>query len=159
MRLAAGMMRRRPSSLLLPVSEVRTTSPLPSRSGRSACSQEEPSFCTVPRFEGSTSILASRLSTGDEAMVDWGRLRLGHVIGSGASGVCYQGTFAGTAVAIKVLHPQSVTEADLAGLVNECRLMLRLRHPHAQRAGVEHSAADARATVSGAWARPVGRTG
>ena len=63
-------------------------------------------------------------------MVDWGRLRLGHVIGSGASGVCYQGTFAGTAVAIKVLHPQSVTEADLAALVNECRLMLKLRHPH-----------------------------
>ena len=99
------------------------------------------------------------LGSGDEAKVEWSQLQLGKVIGSGTSGVCYRGTFAGTPVAIKVLHPQSVTEADLAGLVNECRLMLRLRHPHAQHAGVENSAADARATVSGAWARLVGRTG
>jgi len=66
----------------------------------------------------------------DEVMVDWSQLTLGAVLGSGASGVCYGGQFFGTQVAIKVLHPQSVSDVSLGALISECKLLLKLRHPH-----------------------------
>ena len=69
------------------------------------------------------------LAACDEVMVDWSHLRLGKVLGSGTTGVCYRGQFSGTQVAIKVLHPQSL-EVGVDALIRECKLLLKLRHPH-----------------------------
>ena len=33
-------------------------------------------------------------------------------------------------MAIKVLHPQSVSDVSLGALISECKLLLKLRHPH-----------------------------
>ena len=85
---------------------------------------------SVASTEPPINEVQQQLAACDEVMVDWSQLRLGKVLGSGTTGVCYRGQFSGTQVAIKVLHPQSVGEVGVDALIRECKLLLKLRHPH-----------------------------
>jgi protein kinase 1 len=63
-------------------------------------------------------------------LIRWDRVTLHDFIGSGTTGDVYQAQYASTEVACKLLRKRQVSEREMQFLVDECQLMLKLRHPN-----------------------------
>ena len=63
-------------------------------------------------------------------VVPWRDVVLDVPIGVGASGAVFTAQYAKVKCAIKILHKARVNEVSKAALVEECELMLQLRHPN-----------------------------
>lgn len=104
----------RPSSSTLPerntyANDRRTTAEASSPYGRSAISE-----ANFSRFE----------------IIDYAKLKIGAVIGSGATGDVYRAEYDSAEVAVKLLRKRNISDLELDRLVRESQLMLKLRHPN-----------------------------
>ena len=72
----------------------------------------------------------AELQTDPTSHIDWSKIALLDHIGAGANGDVYRATYAGTEVAVKLLRKRQLTSRERRLLIDECRLMLQLRHPH-----------------------------
>ena len=110
--------------------------PIPRSESQQPTVQEDGSSGSDPLSEGSKLGEGSKLSECSSSCailnraLDLDKMRLEESIGSGANGVVWRGTYAGTPVGVKVLHSHLVSSEVVARLRAEVELCMQLRHPH-----------------------------
>jgi serine/threonine protein kinase len=114
---------------ITPLSRSQSLPMFSSKSLRHARAElpDEPAATMKPPMSWAKSSPA--LDIEREAMIPWRDLHLGKQLGIGANGAVFSAAYARAKVAVKVLKKQ-VSQDDLDKLHSECRLMLKLRHPH-----------------------------